>query len=305
MKAYVRTSADDMNVALVDLPIPAVDANEVRIQIRAVGVGVHDRYFIPADATFPYVIGLEGAGVITDVGNGVTGFSVGDSVILTSVMRSKGGCWSEYVVVESDALIRMPDGLAFTQAAAIPVAGKTALECIRNLDLNAGDTVFIAGASGAVGSLAIQLAVARGIRVCGSASSQNHDYLLSLGAEKAVDYNQEDWKQEVLNWQANGVTAALAIQPDTAADSMAVVRDGGRVIAVSGDHVVGERGILVSQLEHHPDTGKMMPALAADIAAGRIKQVIEQVYPFDQALDALKKTETRHARGKTVVRFDG
>ena len=304
MKAYVRTSANDMNVELTDIAVATVGDGEVRVEMQAIGVGIHDRYFIPTDAALPYIIGLEGAGVIVEIGAEVRGFSVGDQVILTSVLRAKGGCWAEYAVVSSDALIPMPQGMAFTAAAAIPIAGKTALECMRNLDLKAGDTLFIAGASGAVGTLAIQLAVAHGVRVCGSASLKNHDHMLSLGAGKAVDYAASDWQDEVLNWQPGGVTAALAIQPNTATDSMTVVQDGGRVIAVSGDQVVSERGVSVTQLQHHDDTGAMMLGLAADIAAGRIKQVIEQIFPFRQALDALQKTETRHARGKTVVSLE-
>lgn len=301
IKAYVRTSATDMNVELVDISCRSVDQGEVRVQMHALGVGIHDRYFIPPDATFPYIIGLEGSGVITEIGAGVGGFSVGDRVMLTSVLLAKGGCWAESAVVPADALIQMPKEMAFTTAAAIPIAGKTALECLRNLALVAGDSLFIAGASGAVGSLVIQLAAARGIHVCGSASAKNQDYMLSMGAKKVVDYQAPDWKTHVMRWCPAGVTAALAIQPGTGADSIDVTKDGGRVILVSGDHAAPLRGISVAQLQHHDDTAQALPGLVADINAGRISQFIEQVFPFEEALSALRKTETRHARGKTVV----
>jgi NADPH:quinone reductase-like Zn-dependent oxidoreductase len=165
--------------------------------------------------------------------------------------------------------------------------------------------LFVAGASGAIGTLVIQLATAQGIRVVGSASFKNHDYMLSLGAETAVNYADPHWKQKIKQWQPEGVSAALAIQPGTVEDSMDVVKDGGKVIAVSGDQSPSRRNISVSHIQHHPETRQMLAQLASDIAAGQIRLVIEHVYPFKQALEALEKTETRHARGKIVVSLTG
>lgn len=102
-----------------------------------------------------------------------------------------------------------------------------------DLDLHAGESLFIAGASGAVGTFAIQLAAKRGVRVAGSASEANLDYMESLGADKAVDYNDPAWPDEIRKWAGGGVDAALAIQPDTEKTAIKVVRDGGRVVAVS------------------------------------------------------------------------
>lgn len=105
-------------------------------------------------------------------------------MILSCSLQPKGGCWSEYVAVDSKSLIRKPDEVDFIQGAAIPIAGKTALECMHALELKEGNTLFIAGATGATGTLVIQLAAAKGIRVVGSTSSRNHEYMRSLGAEK-------------------------------------------------------------------------------------------------------------------------
>lgn len=304
MKAYVRTSARSQDVELVDIPVPEVAGNEVLVKVHAVGVGIHDRYYIPEDARFPYVIGTEAAGTIAQAGSAVRSFQTHNRVMLTSVMLAKGGCWADYVAVPESALVALPDALSFTDGAAIPIAGKTALECMRALDVGAGDTLFVAGASGAVGTMVIQLAARRGIRVAGSASPGNHDYMRTLGAEAVVDYSDADWTQQVRQWCPGGVSAALAIQPDTAAGSMAVVRDGGQVITVSGDQIDAQRDIAVAQLDHQLDAQKAVAELATDIAAGKVQLVLEQVYPFERALDALQKTETRHARGKLVVDLD-
>lgn len=237
MKAFVRISAQNNRVELQKVEIPEVDKDEVLVKVQAFGVGIHDRYFIPTNVRFPYPIGTEAAGVITKTGSEVADFQNGDRVILSSSLQLKGGCWSQYVAVSSKMLIPMPDEIDFIQGASIPVAGKTAIESMSALDLKEGDTLFVAGASGAIGTLIIQLAINQGIRVIGSASSKNHEYMLSLGAEKVVDYSNPDWKDQVKQWVPGGVDAALAIQFGTGEDSMDVVKDGEKVITVSGDKV--------------------------------------------------------------------
>lgn len=301
MKAFVRISAQNNCVELQKVAIPEIDKDEVLVKVQAFGVGIHDRYFIPTNVRFPYPIGTEAAGVITKTGSEVADFQNGDRVILSSSLQLKGGCWSQYVAVSSKMLIPMPDEIDFIQGASIPVAGKTAIESMSALDLKEGDTLFVAGASGAIGTLIIQLAKNQGIRVIGSASSKNHEYMLSLGAEKVVDYSNPDWKDQVKQWVPGGVDAALAIQLGTGEDSMDVVKDGGKVITVSGDKVDSERNIIVQQFQHQLDIQHAIGILIEDITAGKVHPVIEHVYSFEQALDALEKTETRHARGKLVV----
>ncbi|MEO8850906.1 MAG: zinc-binding dehydrogenase, partial [Allobranchiibius sp.] len=146
-----------------------------------------------------------------------------------------------------------------------------------------------------------QMATRRGVRVVGSASPANHECLLSLGAELVVDYRDPGWPEQVRRWGAGGVDAALAIQPDTPASSQDVVRDGGHLVTVSGDPVPPQRGARVEQFSHRADASKEMADVVEDVAFGRIRLVVEHVYPSDQALSALEKTETRHARGKLVV----
>lgn len=301
MKAFVRIDAESDHVELKEVDIPEIDKDEVLVKVEAFGVGIHDRYFIPTNVTFPFPIGIEAAGVITQKGNEVANFKLGDRVILSSSLQLKGGCWAEYVAVSSNMLIPMPDGIDFTQGAAIPVAGKTAMESMRALDLKKGNTLFVAGASGAIGTLMIQIAKNQGIRVIGSASSKNQTYMLSLGAEVAVDYSSPIWKDQVKQWMAEGVDAALAIQLGTGIDSMDVVKDDGKLITVSGDKVATERNILVEQFQHQLDMQDAIGDLVEDITSGKIHLVIEKIYSFEQALDALRKTETRHARGKLVV----
>jgi NADPH:quinone reductase-like Zn-dependent oxidoreductase len=297
----IRRPEEMSHFALIDVPIPEIDDAEVLVRVEAVGVGIHDRWALPPNPRFPYPIGLEGAGVIVNVGSAVQGFVSGDRVMFSGMPQPKGGTWAEFAAVAADALTALPEGLGFRTAAVLPIAGTTALEGIKALGQRRGDTVFMAGASGAIGSLAIQLAVLRGYRVAASASAQNHEHLRSLGAELAVDYRDPIWATQVLQWEPGGVDAALAIQPGTGETSLRVVRDGGKVVTISGDQVVPERKITVEQVMHHPETRQELAQLAADVAAGRVRVVIERVYPFEQGLEALEKTATRHARGKIVL----
>lgn len=301
MKAFVRVDATSQVVELTEVLAPEPDGSEVLVAVESFGVGIHDRYFIPPAGPFPYVIGTEAAGVVVGLGPDAQGFKLGDRVMMSTSLQLKGGTWAEFAVVDQARLKMMPDALDFTTAAGIPVAGGTAVESIHALALEAGETLYVAGASGAIGTLVVQLAVQRGARVVGSASGANHDYLLSLGAELAVDYRNPEWGDEVKQWAPNGVDAALAIQPGTAGSSQGVVRDGGRVITVSGDPCDAERGIRMEQFVHQAAPAQDMADLVNNISDGRVRLVLEHVYAFDQALSALEKTETRHARGKLVV----
>ncbi len=306
MKAYVRTSASTQEVELQEVKVPEMHAEEVLIKVEAFGVGIHDRYFIPSDVNYPYIIGSEGSGVITEKGSQVNGFEIGDKVIFTTVLQTQGGSWAEYAVAKQSALIKRPDNLTAVVGASIPIAGKTALECMRELNLNKGDTLFIAGASGAIGTLVIQLAKAKGILIAASASPKNHEYMKSLGAARTVDYNDPDWTIKVKEWSNGGVAKALAIQPGTGVDSVGTIKDNGELITVSGDNtsVDPQRNIEIRQMDHQLFTNKEMIELIDKVSDGKVKVVIEKVYPFEDALDALRKTETRRARGKLVVKID-
>lgn len=301
MKAFVRIDAQSQTVQQTEVLVPSVDNNEVLVKVKAFGVGIHDRYFIPQDVSFPFVIGSEGSGVIVDTGSAVKDFAVGNNIIMSASMLPKGGCWSEYAAIPASNLVRMVDGMDYKQAAALPVAGKTAMECMNALDLHAGETLFVAGASGAIGTFIVQLAKSAGIRVIGSASTTNHAYMQSLGAELAVDYKDPMWQQKVLAFMPEGVDAALAILPGTATDCLEIVKYYGKVITVSGDSAASERGVIVKQFEHKLNFQQAVSKLVEKIDAGHVQVVIEKVYPFDGAVDALEKTETRHARGKLVV----
>ncbi len=305
MRAFVAPQAGATTVELAEVPVPRIDDDEILVRVKAIGVGIHDSYFLPSDAQYPFPVGIEAAGVVEEVGSRASTHRPGDRIAFVSSLQPKGGTWAEFAAVEADALIvPIPAGMDFVEAAAVPVAGNTALRAMHALaTVTTGGSLFIAGGSGAIGTLAIQLARQQRWRVAASASGPNHDYLLSLGAHLAVDYRDPDWPGAVRRWAPDGVDAAIAVQPGTAAESLSVVRDDGRLIAISGDRLTSERGIHAEMVSSQADVRDGLVQLMTQIAAGELHVHLERVYPFEDAPAALAKVQTRHARGKLVVRL--
>lgn len=191
--------------------------------------------------------------------------------------------------------------MKFTTAAKIPVAGNTVLKAFNGLPLQPEESLFIAGASGAIGTFAIQLAKQRNLQVASSASLKNHDYMRSLGADFTVDYHDSDWQKQVVDWNKGPVDAALAIQPGTGETSMKIVKDSGVVVPVSDFQLHEERNIAIHPLDHQADVKQELTEMMKQITTGKMQLTIEKVYPFFEALDALHKTSTRRARGKVVI----
>ncbi len=302
MKTFaLRAPHGPVEAALTQVPL--IDPDEMLVRVRAVGVGIHDSYFLPAGISYPFPIGIEASGVVEQVGSAVAGHQQGDRIAFVSAGQKKGGTWAEYVVVRGDSMIvSIPAEMSFEQAAAVPVAGGTALRSIAALPpLPEGSSVFVAGASGAIGTFVVQLARARGWLVAGSASAANHDYVHALGATKTVDYHDATWVEEVRAWAPHGVDAAFAVQPNTTSQSLEVVKDGGTALTISGDQVESTRGIRVDLPPHDMDVRDELAVLMQQIAAGEVHLEIEAVYPFDAAVEALAKVQTRHARGKVVL----
>lgn len=306
MKAFIIPNAASAVVDLSDVPVPTIGDDELLVEVKAVGVGIHDSYFLPEDAHYPYPIGIEASGVVAEVGSVVVGYTKGDRVTFVSSMQPKGGTWAEFVAVTTQNLIvPIPEGMSFTDAAALPVAGNTVLRAMTAItEVPEHGSLFIAGASGAVGTVAIQLARRRGWRVAASASQRNHDYLRSLGVECAVDYHDTNWMQEVRDWIPGGVDAGMAVQPGTTVDTASVVKDGGVVVAISDQPMEVGRGIRVTMAPYQVDVRQEFIELLAEAARGDFHIEVERVYPFAEALEALAKVQSRRARGKLVLTLE-
>jgi NADPH:quinone reductase-like Zn-dependent oxidoreductase len=273
---------------------------EVRVEFRAVSVNPVDwklvagylKQWAPLD--LPAVPGSEAAGVVTAVGPAFEGFAVGDEVIWNGLT---GGYRTE-ALVPAEQLTPIPAGVDFEQAACIPVAGGTAYSALKQLGVGPGDTVLIHAAAGGVGSAAVQIAVALGARVVGTASESNHEYLRELGAEPVTYGAGLADRVRDLSDATGDVTAVFdTIGNEEAVAATAELLQGrSRAVTTVPGKLSAEAGIAaVRQQEGRVEE---VATLAAD---GQITFTISHRMPLIEAADALEISRAGHGRGKIVL----
>jgi NADPH:quinone reductase-like Zn-dependent oxidoreductase len=294
--------ADVLHIGDAEVPEPG--PGQVRIAVRASGVNPFD-HKVRAGAmkqvyplTFPHVPGLEGAGVIDALGEGVTGLTLGDPVFGSTVT----GSYAELALAPAAKVTLKPDTLSWEQAVALPVAAETSYRSLELLGVRPGETLLIHAAAGGVGQIAVQLAVARGVKVLGTASERNHEFLRSLGA---VPVRYGDGLVERVRAAApDGVDAALDLSGQGGVIAASVELTGGkdRVLTVANPAEAAEHGVRFSSGGDGPYLGieAVKEALALQ-AAGRLTVHIHHVYPLAEAAAAHRESEAGHVTGKIVL----
>ena len=287
-----------------ELPDPAPARGEVIVRVQAAGVGIWDSMQrsgeLPVEhATFPLVLGTECAGTIAALGDGVEGLSVGDPVY--TYFFGKQGAYAELVAVDAAAVARKPERANFVEAAAVPTDSITAHQAlVDELHLEAGQTVFVAGGSGGVGTLAVQIAHALGAHVIASTSGANLDFVKSLGADEVIDYHAGDPALQLRDRYPNGVDAALdAVGGPSAQTTIKTVKSGGRFAELTGEEVSAP-GVNVAHVESKP-SGARLRTIGELIDGQQLRPEIAKTFPLDEARDAQALVESRHVRGKVVL----
>ncbi|MFE7516315.1 NADP-dependent oxidoreductase [Streptomyces sp. NPDC057540] len=283
---------------------PEPGPGEVRVRVAAVGVNPVDwkrRYgwveeFYPT--TFPAVPGLEFAGTVDALGEGVTDLAVGDEVL----GWTKTGAYAEYAIAGTVA--PKPAGLSWEAAAALPVAGETAQRVLDLLRVRAGETLFLHGAAGVVGSVAVQLAVAAGITVIGSASESNHAYLRELGAIP-VAYG-DGLADRVRAAAPEGVDAVFDAAGHGVLPVAIELLGGGdaakeRIVTIAATDAA-EHGIVFSGVTAEPDVVRRGLTDQARLAVeGALTVRVAETLPLKEAARAQESSESGHVRGKIVL----
>ncbi len=279
---------------LVDAEEPHAGPGQVRIAVRAAGVNpvdwrIREGQVLGAHPTvLPSGVGIDAAGVVDEVGEGVEGVAVGDSVFGEGVST-----YAELAVLSAWAV--MPDGLAFEEAAGYPSVVETALRLIREADVRPGETLLVSGASGGVGSAVLQIARERGITVIGTASAANQDYLRELGA-LATTYG-EGWVDRVR--QLGRVDAALDLAGSgVIAELVELTGDPGKVLSIA-DLGAPEFGVRFSGV-----AGSVPDALAEAvdlISRGKLHIPVEKSYSLADAAAAHAGSHAGHTRGRRVI----
>ena len=312
MKAVVFNKYGNNDVVEVrDMPVPSPGTGEVLVKVRAASVNPVDwkmragQLRLITGYKFPKVLGRECAGEVVGTGSGVTRFKKGDQVILLPAVRSMGA-FAEYACAPEATTFRKSESISFEHAACIPIAGLTALQALRDKgQVSYSKKVLVNGASGGVGHFAIQIAKIFGAEVTGVCSGANTELVKGIGADKVVDYTQEDFTK--------GRERYDIIFDAGAKRSFGDCR---RVLAANGVYVstLPSFSVLLNQyVTHAISTTKastiMVKPIAADIEwvqnqieAGRIKIIIDTTYSLEQAKQALAYSETGKARGKIVLK---
>jgi len=300
---YSRYGGADV-LELSELPTPKVGPDSVLVRVKATSVNpvdwkVREGYLDQVlDATFPVVPGWDVAGVVEQVGLDTPELSVGDEVF--GYVRKdvvSGGTTAELVAAPVRTLARKPAAWTWEQAGGAPLAGLTALQTIERTGVSSGQTVLVHAAAGGVGSMAVQIAVARGARVIGTASERNHEYLRSLGAEP-VTYG-DGLAERVRALAPDGVDVVLDyIGGEALATTPDVLRDGGTVASVVDAAARDEHGGHYVWVR--PDVAGLTE-LARLADAGQLTVDVAEVHDLADAAKAHEASRTGHVRGKVVI----
>lgn len=332
MKALVLNAHGDFDqLSLVtDKQVPEVTAGHVLIRVRASSFNYHDVFTVKGmpgiKVPLPVVIGLDMAGEIAEIGAGVTGWEVGDRVLVNPLNKQKGlmgemldGGMAEYCLVTAEQLIAMPEKVTFEQAAALPVAYGTAHRMLLTHNtVKAGDKVLILGASGGVGTAAVVLAKLLGAEVIACASgAEKTARLKQAGADHVVDYKETDFskwaiqtygKPQRRNYEGGVDVVVNFTGGDTWVPSLKCIKRGGTLLVcgATAGHDPKEDLRYVWSFEINIKGSNSfydedLKALLALIDEGRIAPIIDKVLPLEQAAEGLRSLADRTVLGKVVV----
>jgi NADPH:quinone reductase-like Zn-dependent oxidoreductase len=318
-------------IGFADVPQPALKANELRVQVHAASVNPIDN-MIPTGLfkavvklQLPATLGSDLAGVVTEVGARVTRFKPGDAVFASTFEQGTGSI-AEFAVVPEHAAAPKPANLDFVQAASIPMVGLTSWQALKErIDLRAGQKVFIPAGSGGIGTFAIQLAKWLGATVGTTTSTGNVDLVRSLGADEVVDYKKQEFETVL-----RGYDAVLGtVRGDSIEKAIGILKPHGKVVSLVGPldvafararrlnviltavfalmsrkimRLAKKRGVDYSFLFARPD-GDQLAQIGRLLETQRIRPVIDRVFPFEQAKEALEYLAQGRAKGKVVVQM--
>jgi NADPH:quinone reductase-like Zn-dependent oxidoreductase len=291
---------DVLDVVEVDRPVPG--PGDVLVQVKAAGVNPGEasiRHGVFAQvwpSTFPSGQGSDLAGVVAEVGDGVTEVAVGDEVLGWTDNRASQ---AEFAVVPVTQLTPKPAAVTWEQAGSLFVAGTTAYAAVRAVDLSKGDTVVVSGAAGGVGSLVVQLAVAAGAKVIGIAGPSNHDWLAAHGVTP-VGYGDglADRVREAAGGQVDAFIDTFGADYVELALELGVAKE--RINTIINFAAVERYGIK-AEGNAQAASADVLAELAAKIGAGELELVVARTYPLAQVRDAYAELERRHTRGKIVL----
>ena len=319
------------DIGFADLPRPTLKANELLVQVHAASVNPVDNMIMTGmfkpvlHLQLPATLGSDLAGVVIEVGSDVTRFKAGDAVF-ANIFDLGTGAIAEFAAVPESAAALKPANLDFVQAASIPMVGLTSWQALKErANLRAGQKVFIPAGSGGIGTFAIQLAKHLGAKVGTTTSTGNVELVRRLGADEVVDYKKQAFEQVLRGYDALLGT----VKGDAIEKSIGVLKPGGVIVSLVGPldaafararrlnlvltfvfglmsrkimRLAKMQDITYSFLFAHPD-GAQLAEIGKLLETERIQPVIDRVFPFDQAKEALDYLAQGRSKGKVVVKM--
>ncbi len=298
----------DGPIEALELPDPRPLADdEVLIEVRAAGVGNWEEFVRTGGwdigGTPPMSLGVEAAGVVESVGGGIDRWSSGDEVLTHPLPLREQGAWAPWLIAPEELLAAKPTSVSWEAAGAFPVPALTAGQVIDDtLGVGPGDSVLVHGAGGVTGTVLVSLAAARGAEVIATASPPSHGRLTRLGAKHVLDYHDPGWPDRARELAGGeGVSAAANAAPNGSADAIRAVRDGGRLVTITGDSPGEERGIASSALIVEPN-GPQLSALAELLGEGKLEIAVAKTFELADAAAALQSAMGGGSDGAVVIR---
>ncbi len=311
-----------MTVEEIDTPSPG--KGEVLVKIHAAGLNPVD-YKTATNGNpnweYPHILGLDGAGIIEDVGEDVSIWKPGDRVVYHGDLMKKG-TFAEYAITSAHTISSLPDAISFENAAAIPTAGYTAYQALfRKLHIHKGQTILIHAGAGGVGGFAIQMAKYIGLTVITTASKGNHAYVQKLGADYAIDYRKEDFVDRTLEiTNGNGVNAVLdAVSGENATKSLDTLTFNGQIAYIAGPpdfskgvsfsrplsfHQIALGGVFQSSnTAEQADLATMGDDMLHLLLGGYVDPMIQQTVSLEEIPQALVELSERHVTGKIIAKI--
>jgi len=331
MKAYIIEKYGKQPIKLSQQPIPEVGEHDVLAEIYAASVNPVDfklrdgKVKLLLKYKMPLLMGNDFSGVITQVGAKVTRFKLGDE-IYARAPKNRIGTFAEFIAINEDAVALKPNNLSFEEAASIPLVALTAYQVLHDvMQIAEGDKLLIQAGAGGVGSFAIQLAKVMGAYVATTASDAGYELVKSLGADHIINYKKEAFDQVLHDYDAVFDT----LGGESLAKAFSIVKPGGNVVSVSGfpNARFGNEnnlGLLktwlfsllthqISKLEKKhgvtytflfmKHSGQQLEIIKTLIETGKIKPIVDKVYPFSEAQEALAYSESGRAKGKIVIKI--